>query len=218
MSSVGFSNRGLQRPLWPAALGAVWVVSVCAGSAVLLGYENRPGLAADPPAQWPVESRLERAAGRATLVMLLHPGCPCSRASIEELDRLMAASRGRATVHVLFFKPRGFPDGWEKTDLWHRAAAIPGVRVTRDDDAVEAGLFRAATSGQVVVYDARGALVFSGGITPSRGHSGDSDGRRAILAALTAGDASSGTRTRVYGCSLREPEANAGTSRADHAS
>ena len=189
-----------------AVLGAVWILSVGAGLAVLLRYEKEPGLAAAPPARWPASSRLEQAPGRATLVMLVHPGCPCSRASIEELDRIMARAEGLVTAHVLFFKPREFADDWEKTDLWYRAAAIPGVRVRRDDDGAEAGIFRAATSGQVVLYDAAGALVFRGGITPSRGHSGDNDGRQAIVALLTATEAPTRTRTPVFGCSLRDPE------------
>jgi hypothetical protein len=189
-----------------AALAAVWMLGVGAGLAVLVSYENAPGVSATPPARWPAGSHLERRTGQATLVMLLHPGCPCSRASIEELDRLMARCQGLVTAHVLFFKPREFPEDWEKTDLWRRAAAIPGVHLTRDDDGVEAGAFRAATSGQVVLYDGAGALVFQGGITPSRGHSGDNDGRRAIVALLTADEAPTRTRTPVFGCSLRDPD------------
>jgi hypothetical protein len=191
--------------LLAAAFGALWTLAVCAGLLVLLNYEKRPGLAATPPGRWPASSHLERATGHAALVMLVHPGCPCSRASIEELDRVMARVQGLVTAHVLFFKPREFPDGWERTDLWRTAAAIPGVRVTRDDDGVEAQRFRAVTSGQVVLYDADGALRFSGGITPSRGHAGDSAGRDAIVALLTGNGPRTAAHTPVFGCSLRDP-------------
>ena len=194
-----------RRRILTAALGAVWTVCVCAGLVILLDYANRPGVAAAPPGRWPEGSRLERATDHATLVMLLHPGCPCSRASVEELDRLMARSRGEVTTHVLFFKPRELPDGWERTDLWRKAAAIPGVRVWRDDDGFEASLFRAATSGQVIVYDAGGSLLFSGGITPSRGHAGDNAGRDTVVALLTGSGAPAAARTPVFGCSLRDP-------------
>jgi hypothetical protein len=201
-----FGSLRLPRVL-PALLGVLWMLTVCTGLVVLQNYENRPGLAATPPSRWPAGSHLERAAGRATLVMLVHPGCPCSRASIEELDRIMARSQGLVSAHVLFFKPREFAEGWEKTDLWQKAAAIPGVEPRRDDDGAEASLFRAATSGQVVLYDASGALRFSGGITPSRGHAGDSEGRQGILALLTANEAPRRARTPVFGCSLRDPDA-----------
>src|SRR5262249_13547366 len=81
--------RSLDRtPVLAVVLGVVWLGSVCAGLAVMLDYENGAGVAATPPARWPAGSRLERVAGRATLVMSVHPHCPCSRASIEELDHI----------------------------------------------------------------------------------------------------------------------------------
>ena len=55
----------------------------------------------------------------------------------------MTQAQGRVTAYVLFVKPPGFSDGWEQTDLWASAAAIPGVTPVRDDDGVEAGLFHA---------------------------------------------------------------------------
>jgi len=171
-------------------------------------YEYRPGLAATPPGHWPAASRIDRTAGLATLVMLVHPRCPCSRASLEELDRLMARSQGLVTTHVLFLKPLDLPEGWEKTDLWRSAAAIPGVHVMRDDDGAEAAWFGAVTSGQVVLYDPEGRLVFSGGITVSRGHAGDNEGLSAILSLLAH---AGGTRhgTPVFGCSLIRPGSRA---------
>jgi len=74
----------------------------------------------------------------------------------------------------------------------------------RDDDGVEAARFGAATSGQVILYDRDGRLLFSGGITASRGHAGDNDGRDAIVSLLGGGR---GTRhsSPVFGCSLLEP-------------
>ena len=51
---------------------------------------------------------------------------------------------------------------------------------------------RSKTSGQVVVYDAKGALLFSGGITAARGHMGDNAGRDRITALLRGDTAASG--------------------------
>ena len=191
-----------------AAFGVAWMLSVCGGLVVLLRYENRAGVAATPPDRWPTASQLGPPSGRPTLVMLAHPACPCSRASIEELDRLMARVQGLVTAHVLFVKPRNFPQGWEETDLWRHAASIPGVRVTADEDGVEANLFGAATSGQVVLYDANGALLFSGGITASRGHAGDSPGRQAIIELLTGTGVRPGAHSAVFGCSLHDPSSD----------
>src|SRR5437867_1902866 len=68
----------------------LWFVSVGAGLSFLWSYENAAGVAAAAPSRWPNESRIKPAPDRATLVMLTHPQCPCTRASIEELDKLMA--------------------------------------------------------------------------------------------------------------------------------
>lgn len=183
------------------AVCALWLSAAGVGVGLLWDYENTPGSAAAAPARWPDGSRLRRSDEGATLVLLAHPHCPCTRASIGELSRLMAQAEGRLTAYVLFVKPRGFAVEWEKTDLWSGAAAIPGVGVVRDDEGVEALHFRAATSGQVTLYDRAGSLLFSGGITSARGHAGDNAGRAAIVSLLNADEA--GPRgTPVFGCPL----------------
>jgi len=182
-------------------LGLLWLVVVGAGLSVIWRYENAPGLAAAPPGLWPAESSLQRAAGRATLVMLAHPHCPCTRASIGELALLMARCQGRVEAHVLFYQPDDFSNEWAQTDLWQSAAAIPGVTVKTDPGGLEARRFRAETSGQVLLYDGAGRLLFSGGITGSRGHSGDNAGRSAVVSLLTGG-AADRDQTSVFGCSL----------------
>ena len=182
----------------------VWAVAIAAGLWILWGYENTPGVAAEPPRQWPAESGIQRASGQATLVMLAHPHCPCTRAGIGELAAIMAHSQGRLTAYVLFLKPAGFADDWERTDLWKSAASIPGVKAIVDKDGTEASRFRAVTSGQTILYDADGRLLFNGGITGSRGHAGDNPGESAIVSLVNAG-VSERTETFVFGCPLFDP-------------
>jgi hypothetical protein len=116
----------------------------------------------------------------------------------------MAQTQGRLTAYVLFLKPAGSPDDWEKSDLWQSAAGIPDVTVVLDDNGDEARRFHALTSGQTVVYDRAGRLLFSGGITRSRGHSGDNQGRSAIVSILNAEQVDQ-TETAVFGCPLNNP-------------
>lgn len=181
--------------------GALWILMICTGMGLLWSYERTPGVAATVLGQWPADSRIQHATDNATLVMLAHPHCPCTRASLGELARLMAQAQGRVTAYVLFVKPSDFPDGWENTDLLASASAIPGVTVVRDDEGIEAGRFRASTSGQTMLYDAEGKLLFSGGITSARGHEGDNLGRSAIVSLLTT-DESGQRGTPVFGCPL----------------
>lgn len=113
----------------------------------------------------------------------------------------MAQAQGRVIAYVLFLKPTGIATNWEKTDLWQSAARIPGVNVVADDNGIEASRFNAVTSGQTALYDADGHLLFSGGITGARGHSGDNAGRSAIVSLLNTVDAER-TETAVFGCPL----------------
>jgi hypothetical protein len=190
------------------ALGlAIWLTAVVAGMGILRGYSVIPGIAGTPPADWPIASHISPPPGYFTLVMTIHSHCPCSRASIGELSVLMAHSGGRMAAFVVFVTPPGFDENWTKTDLWSSAGLIPGVtRII--DGGTEANLFGAATSGQTMVYDRRGRLLFSGGITAARGHFGDNAGVSAIVAFLDTPSSAGLAKTAVYGCPLFAPSAN----------
>jgi len=180
---------------------AIWLLVVIAGMGVLINYEVTPAATLAVPDQWPVESKIQREPGTYELIMAAHPHCPCTRASISELARIIPHARNKLKVHVLFIQPPGFSEDWVKTDLWESATAIPQVSVMIDPQAKEASLFHATTSGQTMLYDAKGRLLFRGGITPSRGHSGDNAGRSAIVSFLLTGTAQR-TETFSYGCPL----------------
>ena len=188
-------------PFKLATAAAVWLAVVAAVLVRMIAYSNVPGAAGMPPAEWPAESRLPRPAGQPMLVLFAHPRCPCTRASLGELERLMAQAQGRLVAQVLFLKLAGTGENWARTDLWRTAAAIPGVVVAQDDDGVEARLFHSETSGDTLLYDADGHRIFHGGITLSRGHAGDNPGRSAI-AALLDEPAANAVSTPVFGCSL----------------
>ena len=179
----------------------LWLLAVGAGFAMILKYQNTSGEIGSAQGHWPAEAQVTPDSTQDTLVMFVHPQCPCTRASMEELNRLLAQSRGRVAAHVFFFKPEGFSNDWVQADLWRSAKAIPGVAVHEDTDGKQAQLFGAETSGYVLLYDTHGQLLFHGGITGSRGHAGDNAGEEAIVS-LLAGKTVSLKQTPVYGCSL----------------
>ncbi len=179
----------------------VWLLGMSAGTKIMLDYDYTPGATVSLPRQWPADAQIQPLPGEATLVMAAHPHCSCTRASLEELSVLMTHAQGRLSAYVLFLKPSEFSEGWERTDLWEHAVAIPGVRVIADDEGKEARHFHATVSGQTLLYDAHGELVFSGGITESRGHSGDNAGRDAILSFLT-NETAERKGAFAFGCSL----------------
>jgi len=179
----------------------VWFAGIASGLAVVWAYENRPGEAAHAPVRWPATTALARATDGPTLVFLAHPQCTCTRASLDELAEVIARAPHPPRTYILFLKPAGFEAGWERTDTWRAAAALPHVTVLRDDEGVEARRFGVATSGQTLLYDGRGTLVFSGGITGSRGHAGNNAGEAALVDLLTRGAAGRGVAS-VFGCPL----------------
>jgi hypothetical protein len=189
---------------------AAWLLTVSAVMAAILTYSNTPGPTGKVPLQWPPQSQISPDVLRPTLVLFAHPHCPCTRASIGELEQLMARCQGKVSAQVWFLQPAGLPEDWSQTDLWRTASKIPGVTVHADVGGREAECFQAQTSGQTLLYDRNGRLMFHGGITLSRGHAGDNPGRSALedlLEHATAGT----TQTPVFGCSLIEAACRPGT-------
>jgi hypothetical protein len=190
-----------QPRVWLAVLTAVWIGAAAAGLTVLWRYDNTPGQLAVAPERWPSTTTLERAADGPTVVMLAHPHCTCTRASLGELAEAIARAPRPPRTYVLFMTPSAFASGWETTDLWRSAVSLRGATVVRDEDGREARHFGALTSGQTLVYDEDGRLAFSGGVTGARAHPGDNAGRQALVALFN--QASPAERaTKVFGCSL----------------
>lgn len=108
--------------------------------------------------------------------MALHPQCPCSKASLAELNDVLESQLGPVTVHYL--------------------------RAGKPADASELKRFGVQVSGEVLVYDSDGVLQFHGGITGARGHVGPNAGSREVQRALGRLHHEGIKETPVFGCSL----------------
>ena len=150
---------------------------------------------------FPPSSAVQLVSDKPTLVLFAHPRCPCTEASLHELVGLLAETQNRVSVTVVFTIPDGVPAGWELGDLWNSATNIPGIRVIRDQGGREAHRFDVEGSGHALLYAPSGKLLFSGGITGSRGHEGDNAGRSAVVSFVVNGHAPV-NHTPVFGCSL----------------
>lgn len=171
------------------------------GWLLVTAYKSSPGAEGPIPLHWPGGASVLPATDRSTLVLFIHPQCPCSTATIGELARLIADCGSQLRTYAFFLRPQGVEDNWEKTGTWRSACAIPGVIVCSDPLGKEATRFGARTSGEAILYSAEGDLQFHGGITWSRGHEGDSPGGDAIRAKLK--NAGTGlNEAPVFGCPL----------------
>jgi hypothetical protein len=180
---------------------AAWLLIVAAGLALVSG--GRRGVLPVLPDAAAAQSLQAAASGapqaaQPRLLMFMHPQCPCTRASLRELERALA--RRPAPVDLYVYLPAEEPESWAHTATWKLAAAIPGVTLHIDRDAALARRFAARVSGEVIVQSAEGAVLYAGGITSAAGHEGANPGRDAIEAHLAGRPAPD--RQPVYGCEI----------------
>jgi hypothetical protein len=184
-----------------------WVIAVTAGLGFLVQYATSAGQFTAAPERIAAESG--KAAAEHRLFMFVHPHCPCSAASVNELAKVMSRCEENLQATVYFIRPESRPRGWERGALWNLAKSIPGVNVETDDGGRKFNQFHANTSGETFVYDRAGQLCFQGGITAARGHAGDNRGESTVIA-IALGEDFHAERTPVFGCPLRDKAAVAG--------
>ncbi|HEV7922156.1 MAG TPA: RedB protein [Thermoanaerobaculia bacterium] len=193
-------NRATSLRIAILAAAMLWTATIAVAYREMRRFESTPGLPANAPRRFPPASALTRGAGQWTLVMLVHPHCSCSRASVQELAQIVEKAPHTMRTYVLVYRPRGVPAGWERSEVWAAAARLRGVQVVMDQDGREARRFGGFTSGQTFLFDGQGALRFAGGITSLRGHAGDNRGRQDVIRIASSG---TGTASHpVFGCAI----------------
>lgn len=114
---------------------AAWLALLGAGFGKLFIYANTPGESSRPASgRWPAETRLTRDPKTATLVVFAHPRCPCSVATVGELERLMPHIREKVKTIVAFYQPKERSRAWVEAGLWKKAESIPDTEVVADED------------------------------------------------------------------------------------
>jgi len=207
-AATGSADTGLTQPVAPrvaltprVALLAAWLAALAAGYAAISRFEGTPGAQRAAPAIWPSASELPRDSTRPTLLMFVHPRCPCTAASLQVLTEILNRKSDECSALILVVSPPGADESFAAESLSHIAAELPSADVRPDADGAEAVRFGAATSGQSLAYSADGRLLFAGGITPARGQQGESASATALAAALLSGRADAAGR-RAFGCPL----------------
>ena len=192
-------------PLTIRVLVAGWLFATAAGLATLAAYANRPGQLGQPPALWPVDTGITRTRDGATLVVALHPACACSKATLEQLDRLAGFKPGAVRIVALVAQYAALPADADVLS----ATLAPMRNITRiaDPNAALAQRFGALTSGHALLYDPAGRLRFSGGLTRARGHAGDSPGLDVLRSYVEGQPLPTLATTSVFGCALTQTPA-----------
>jgi hypothetical protein len=203
MSIISVSAAVRKSRMWIPAILSFSTICTLAGAGLLFSFDQTAGGVSAVPARWPASSVVERPAQKGTLLVFVHPYCSCTVATLHEIASLSTGIRaqgGQVSTAVLFYRPKN--SGWTPGNLWSKAASeIPGAREIWDDDGREAKRFGARTSGFAVFYDAKGDLLFRGGVTGSRGHEGDNLGIDRLRASIDTGRPAPHS-SLVFGCAL----------------
>jgi hypothetical protein len=186
--------------VWSAGVIA-WAAVIVGGFGALLAYEFRGGKQSAPPVK--AAGAVAKWLGNKPfhLVLALHPKCPCSRASVAELERLAAQCGADFDITVLVTAPLDAGDDWVEAPLVREARERLHATIVHDANGALAGELGMRTSGAVVLLDSQGQSHFFGGITSSRGHEGDSAGADAIRD-IVGGRLPSSDCSAVFGCPL----------------
>jgi hypothetical protein len=191
----------------PASMTVLWAVAIVVGSWSMLRHEFAAATPALPVHDLPPElARLVPERKPLTLVLAVHPECPCTAASLEQLERLLAQNPDRIQTIVLFWTDQGefSAPAVRQSRYWKRLAALPHVTLVPDSDGATAASLGAVVSGSLVAFDAEGRARFHGGLTASRGHAGSSRGLE-FLQAIVEGKASPDVCSApAFGCELQE--------------
>lgn len=187
----------------------VWILLCAIASYAVMGFDFRPGLLGPALTAWPTETSLVRDPAGTTVLAFLHPRCPCTRATVQQLIKTIH-SQGQAKLTAVFYMPANAKGAkeWEQGDYVQKIrAALPNAHILFDTDGQEAAKFGAMTSGTILAYDGKGREIFRGGITDKRGGERDNPGVRRFGNKLATGQFRAEEEpTPVFGCPLIAPK------------
>lgn len=182
----------------------VWALATCTGLILLWRHTYTPGPGMGiGRTDWPAATELERSKTAYSVVMFVHPHCPCTWASLAGLRELQAHCGKQLETWVVITGIEETPG--EPGKNVQEAQALPQVHLYRDQQGDETRRFGAKTSGQTLLFDPSGNLLFSGGVTTARGHSGPSLGKQVIEQAVLGqrpAETADVRETAVFGCPL----------------
>ena len=184
----------------------IWLALIVLGNKVLLEYNNKDIESNDHPLTWPNKSSIPFSTEKNNLVIFIHPKCPCSKASLNELNRLLSQYPDFFNSQAVFVKvdtnkEANSDDSLEQRSLWQKAKKISKLNTLVDGGGKEAKLFSVKSSGRVLIYNQDSKLIFAGGLTAARGMEGDNIGKKRIISYIKGTNIEFFT-TPSFGCSL----------------
>jgi hypothetical protein len=167
---------------------AAWGSAVAWQFHSAMSYEATPG-------ERSVKSVKAEAGQKSRVVVVVHPECPCTKATLAQL-REIVARQGASLDATVLVANEGEQAGSSENE--RIARSIPGVQV-RLVGAGAPETLGAKTSGEAFYFDQSGKLVYHGGLTEGRGVERPSPGAYCLINSkgLSKKDG------EVFGCPLQ---------------
>lgn len=175
-------------------LPIIWIVAVGAAGVTLHRFEITP-------AEKRAATKPKDVSRANTLLLFAHPKCPCTSATLKNLE-LIHQAHPETQTEIMLVIPAGAPADFEDgpTSSWQ--ASHSWARLSLDPKGALATAAGATTSGHVIYYDANGDTQFSGGITRARAVAGEATALRSLLASIGGSKTSNLSQHDVFGCPL----------------
>jgi hypothetical protein len=183
-----------------ACAGAIWLGAVLLVFGLLYRHTYQPNKVPTLPAN---EEAME-ASSHFQVKLFAHPHCPCTRASLEQFGESLTRFPADVQAEIIFVTAGLAESEIASSPRVLQARELPRAQVRFDATGEEAKRWGATVSGEVLAFDARGRLVFRGGITSGRGHQGGSTGQ-VELENIVNGRSPGPCATPVFGCHLPTP-------------
>ncbi len=206
MVALNPANDEIQRPLrgpFPvrlAIVGCAWLGTICAGFVWLGLSDAQPGSRGAPPVQLAAVPELQADSGLVSLTCFIHPQCPCTRATLRDLERVATHVRETAQLRVVVAYPSDHPE-WMSTATVAFASTISGVRIVPDPGGLLTAACGVKTSGHTLIYGPEGDLRYSGGLVPLRNHEGNAETRDCVLQVIES-QPKRPVQTPAFGCPM----------------
>ena len=189
-------------PKYLTLLTTIWVLLILAGFWWVMDYQTKPGTMAIPEEN---KVALDHSKDSWHLIAFLHPECTCSRATMEELDILQKKLGNTLSTHIFISTELPLEQTVE-SEIYRTAVKNKNWQVDVDVNAELATQMLAYTSGICYLYSPEEKLIFAGGITASRGHSGPAAGQEIIAKAVSGNKEAIQELQQypVYGCGIHD--------------
>lgn len=198
---MNVSNRRI------AIIGFFWVCSILLSYGYIIYYHQVEGSSDRSARDWPLNANLSLDSQKPTMVLAVHPKCPCTVATCRELARLLLRAHRPVKIYALVFTPSPNPDGeeWFNSPTMSDLKRVPLLEMIKDENGELAQSFGMSTSGDIRLYSSNRHLLFAGGITASRAHEGECAATDKLFSRIR-GESSQYFEYPVFGCPITETD------------